>query len=219
VAIENILAAFTDPRTRWHHRGVIASIQRQFDEADALSMIAALKPWRDRLLGLGLGGPELGHPPAKFRKAFAHAQGDYNWGTVVHAGEEGGADYVREALEVLQIDHGVRCEADPDLAGRLAERATPLTVCPCSNMTLHVFPDMTKHNIHRLHEAGLCITVNSDDPPYFGGYVDESFAAIQEALGFSDDELWQLPRNGLASAYLSDERPPIACAGETPPRC
>jgi adenine deaminase len=207
--IEPILAAFADARARdGITGGLIAGIQRQFDEADAFAMIAALKPWRDRLLGLGLGGPEVGHPPAKFRKAFALARGDYGWATVAHAGEEGGAHYVREALDVLavdRVDHGVRCEADPDLIDRLAERGTPLTVCPCSNIMLRVFPDMTRHNIRRLHEAGLCVSVNSDDPSYFGGYVNENFAAIQEALGFSDDELWQLARNGFTSAFMSDD--------------
>ena len=207
--IENILAAFDDAHARHGMSGgLIAGIQRQYDEADALAMIAALKPWSDRLLGLGMGGPELGHPPSKFRKAFAVARGDYGWGTVAHAGEEGGADYVREALEVLKvdrIDHGVRCEADPDLVDRLADRRVPLTVCPCSNIMLRVFPDMKSHNIRRLHEAGLCVTVNSDDPPYFGGYINENFAAIQAALGFTDDELWQLARNGFTSAYLSHD--------------
>ena len=207
--IENILAAFDDARVRHGMSGgLIAGIQRQYDEADALAMIAALKPWSDRLLGLGMGGPELGHPPSKFRKAFAVARGDYGWGTVAHAGEEGGADYVREALEVLKvdrIDHGVRCEADPDLVDRLADRGVPLTVCPCSNIMLRVFPDMKSHNIRRLHDAGLCVTVNSDDPPYFGGYINENFAAIQAALGFTNDELWQLARNGFTSAYLSHD--------------
>jgi adenine deaminase len=207
--IENILAAFDDARARHGITGgLIAGIQRQFDEDDALAMIAALKPWRDRLLGLGMGGPELGHPPSKFRKAFAMARGDYGWGTVAHAGEEGGADYVREALDILKvdrIDHGVRCEADPDLVDRLADRGIPLTVCPCSNIMLRVFPDMKSHNIRRLHEAGLCVTVNSDDPPYFGGYINANFAAIQAALGFTDDELWQVARNGFTSAYLSGD--------------
>jgi adenine deaminase len=209
VVIEPILAAFADAGARHGiSGGLIAGIQRQFDEDDALAMIAALKPWRDQLLGLGLGGPEVGHPPAKFRKAFALARGDFGWGTVAHAGEEGGADYVREALDILavdRIDHGVRCEADPDLVNRLADRGTPLTVCPCSNIMLRVFPDMTAHNIRRLHQAGLCVSVNSDDPSYFGGYINENFAAIQDALGFSDDELWQLARNGFTSAFLSNE--------------
>jgi adenosine deaminase len=154
-----------------------------------------------------MGGPERGHPPSKFRKAYAVARGDFGWRTVAHAGEEGGPDYVREAVEILEvdrIDHGVRCEADPDLVDRLAERGTPLTVCPCSNVMLRVFPNMKSHNIRRLHEAGLCVTVNSDDPPYFGGYINANFAAIQDALGFRDDELWQLARNGFTSAFMSE---------------
>jgi adenosine deaminase len=126
VLIEPILAAFADARGRdGITGGIIAGIQRQFDEDDALAMIAALKPWRDQLLGLGLGGPEVGHPPTKFRRAFALARGDFGWSTVAHAGEEGSADYVREALDLLgvdRIDHGVRCEADPDLVDRLADR-------------------------------------------------------------------------------------------------
>ena len=207
--IDNILAAFDDARQRHGITGgLIAGIQRQFDEEDALAMIAALKPWRDRLIGLGMGGPEVGHRPAKFRRAYEIARGDFGWRTMAHAGEEGGADYVREAFDVLKvdrIDHGVRCEADPDLVDRLAERGTPLTICPCSNIMLRVFPDMKSHNIRRLHEAGLCVTVNSDDPPYFGGYINQNFAAIQAALGFSDDELWQLARNGFTSAFLSDD--------------
>ena len=115
---------------------------------------------------------------------------------------------MREALEVLhvdRIDHGVRCEADPDLVDCLADRGTPLTVCPCSNIMLRVFPDMSKHNIRRLHQAGLCVSVNSDDPSYVGGYKNENFAAIQEALGFSDDALSQLAHNGFTSAFQSDD--------------
>jgi adenine deaminase len=207
--VENILAAFEAAR---HAHGItgglIAGIQRQFDEADALAMIAALAPWRDRILGLGLGGPEIGHPPSKFRRAFAAARGDYGWRTVAHAGEEGGAEYVRDALDTLEvdrIDHGVRCDADPDLVSRLADDRTPLTVCPCSNIMLHVFPDMKSHNIRKLHEAGLCITVNSDDPPYFGGYINKNYAAIQAALGLGDEDLWQMARNSFTSAFMGQE--------------
>ena len=206
--IESVLAAF-DAAHAAHGitGGVIAGIQRQFDEAEALAMIAALKPWRDRILGLGLGGPEIGNPPAKFRRVFATARNDYGWGTVAHAGEEGGADYVREAIDILQvdrIDHGVRCEADPNLVAKLAERQTPLTVCPCSNVALRVFPDMASHNARRLHQAGLCVTINSDDPPYFGGYINVNYAAIQAALGLADEDLWQMAHNSFSSAYLSD---------------
>src|SRR5882724_8948485 len=207
--IDNILAAFDDAhQAHGMTGGVIAGIQRQFDEADALAMISALAPWRDRILGLGLGGPEIGHPPSKFRRAFAAARGDCGWGTVAHAGEEGGAEYVLDALDTLKvdrIDHGVRCDADPDLVSRLAEERTPLTVCPCSNIMLRVFPDMKSHNIRKLHKAGLCVTVNSDDPPYFGGYINKNFATIQAALALSDEDLWQMARNSFIGAYLSGE--------------
>ena len=127
---------------------------------------------------------------------------------MAHAGEEGGADYVRDALHTLKcerIDHGVRCEGDPDLMRELAERGVPLTVCPMSNCMLKVFPDMASHNIRRLHEAGLRITVNSDDPPYFGGYINENYAAIQTELGMSDGDLWQMARNSFTSAFISDD--------------
>jgi adenosine deaminase len=207
--IENILAAFDSAQRAYGITGgVIAGIQRQFDEADALAMIASLKPWRDRILGLGLGGPEIGHPPSKFRRAFATARTDYGWRIVAHAGEEAGADYVRDALDTLKvdrIDHGVRCDADPELVRRLADERTPLTVCPCSNIMLRVFPDMTAHNIRKLHEAGLCITVNSDDPSYFGGYINRNYAAIQSALGLSDDDLWQMARNSFTGAFMTDD--------------
>ncbi len=206
--IDNILRAFDDARAEHGMTGgLIVGIQRQFDEADALAMLDGLRPWRDRIIGLGTGGPERGNRPAKFRRAYARARHDLGWRTTIHAGEEGGADFVCEALDVLgvdRIDHGVRCEADPDLMRRLADTGMPLTVCPCSNIMLRLFPSMEAHNIRRLHEAGLCITVNSDDPSYFGGYVNDNFAAIQEALGFTDLELWQLARNSFTSAFIGE---------------
>ena len=206
--MENVLQAFADAQAaHGMSGGVIASIQRQFDEATALDTLAALRPWRDRIIGLGAGGPEKGNRPAKFRRAYAAARTDYGWRTTIHAGEEGDADDVREALDALavdRIDHGVRCEGDRELVRRLAEEQVPLTVCPCSNIMLRIFPTMDAHNIRRLHQAGLCITVNSDDPAYFGGYLNENFAAIQ-ALGFSDLDLWQMARNGFTSGFMSEE--------------
>jgi len=199
--VENILAAFDDARA--HHGitgGLIAGIQRQFDEKTRIAMITALKPWRDRLLAWAWAGLSSGTRHRNSARPSRWRAGDYGWGTVAHAGEEGGADYVREALDILKvdrIDHGVRCEADPDLVDRLADRGIPLTVCPCSNIMLRVFPNMKSHNIRRLHEAGLCVTVNSDDPSYFGGYINANFAVIQAALGFTDDELWQLARKRI----------------------
>jgi adenine deaminase len=206
--LDNVLRAFDDAaREHGMSGGVIASIQRQFDEEDALAMLRALRPWRDRIIALGTGGPEKGNRPAKFRRAYAHAKHELGWRTTIHAGEEGGADFVCEAIDALaidRIDHGVRSEADPNLMRRLADTGMPLTVCPCSNIMLRVFPDMQAHNIRRLHEAGLCLTVNSDDPSYFGAYVNENYAAIQQALGFSDAELWQLARNSFESAFIAE---------------
>jgi adenosine deaminase len=210
VVIENVLAAIDDACKRHGMTGgLIVGIQRQFDESDALAMIEAVKPWRDRIIGLGMGGPELGHPPSKFARAYDVARCDCGWHTMAHAGEEGGADYVRDALHTLKcerIDHGVRCEGDPDLVRELAERSIPLTVCPMSNCMLKVFPDMASHNIRRLHEAGLRITVNSDDPPYFGGYINENYAAIQNGLGMSDIDLWQMAHNSFTSAFLPEDQ-------------
>lgn len=209
VVIDNILRAFDEAKAAHGITGgLIVGIQRQYDEADALDMITALMPWRDRIIGLGAGGPEKGNRPGKFRRVYARARGDLGWHTTIHAGEEGGADYVCEALDDLsveRIDHGVRCEADPELMRRLADTGIPLTVCPCSNIMLGIFPNMQAHNIRRLHEAGLCITVNSDDPSYFGGYMNENFAAIQTALGFSDHDLWQMARNGFTSAFMAED--------------
>jgi adenosine deaminase len=207
--IDPVLTAFADARAAFGITGgLIPVIQRQFDEADALAMIAGLAPWRDRILGIGLGGPELGNPPGKFRQAFARARGDYGWHATAHAGEEGGPDYVREAVEILaaeRIDHGVRCAEDPELMRLLAERGLPLTVCPLSNVMLRVFPDMRSHNVRALYDAGLHITINSDDPPYFGGFVNENYAAIQAAHGFGDAELRRLARNGVTAAFVADE--------------
>lgn len=207
--MENILAAIDDARSAHGITGgLIVGIQRQFDETDALDMIEAVKPWRDRIVGLGLGGPETGNPPSRFRRAYDRARGECGWRTMAHAGEEAGADYVREALRVLgceRIDHGVRCEADPDLVRELADRGIPLTVCPLSNCMLNVFPDLASHNIRRLHEAGVCVTVNSDDPAYFGGYVNANFAAVQDQLGMSDFALWELARNSFTAAFLPDD--------------
>jgi adenosine deaminase len=207
--MENTLRAIDEACAKYGMTGgLIVGIQRQYDESDALAMIEAVKPWRDRIIGLGMGGPEIGNPPSKFKRAYETAACDCGWHLMAHAGEEGGADYVRDALHTLKcerIDHGVRCEEDPSLMSELAERGIPLTVCPMSNCMLKVFPDMASHNIRRLHEAGLCITVNSDDPPYFGGYVNENYAAIQASLGVTDHELWQMARNGFASAFIAED--------------
>lgn len=187
--------------------GLILGLQRQFPESDGFEVLELAGPYDDRVLGLGLGGPEVGNPPSKFQRVFAAAR-ERGWRTMAHAGEEGGADYVREALDLLQVDrmdHGVRCEDDPDLVRELADRGITLTVCPLSNVRLRVFPDISSHNIARLLRAGVAVTVNSDDPPYFGGYVNENYRACRDGLGLSEEELVQLARNSFEGSFLPDD--------------
>jgi adenosine deaminase len=154
-----------------------------------------------------MGGPELPHPPKKFVRAFAHAR-ELGWRTMAHAGEEGPASYVADTLDLLKvdrIDHGVRCEEDPALVARLAERQIPLTVCPVSNVKLHVFPDLASHNIKRLLDKGLCVTMNSDDPSYFLGYVNDNFEGCEQALGLTKNDLYKLARNSFTASFLTEQ--------------
>jgi adenosine deaminase len=185
---------------------LILGIQRQWSEDDALAMLEAARPWRERVAGIGLGGPELGNPPRKFARAFERARA-LGWRTVAHAGEEGPAALVAETIDLLKVDrvdHGVRCEEDPALVARLAQKQIPLTVCPISNVKLHVFPDLASHNLKRLLDAGVRVTVNSDDPSYFLGYVNDNYTGCQEALGLSREDLYALARNSFTAAFLDD---------------
>ena len=187
---------------------LILGLQRQWSEQDALDTLEAARPWRDRVTGIGLGGPELDHPPRKFARAFERAR-ELGWRTVAHAGEEGPAAYVAETIDVLKVDrvdHGVRCEEDPSLVSRLAELQIPLTVCPVSNVKLRVFPDLASHNLKRLLDANVCVTVNSDDPSYFLGYVNDNYAGCEEALGLTRDDLHRLARNSFTAAFLDEPR-------------
>ena len=162
--------------------------------------------FREQFVGVGLDSSEVGHPPSKFVKVFEEARRN-GLHIVCHAGEEGPPEYITEALDLLhaeRIDHGVRCMEAPALVERLAAEQIPLTVCPLSNVRLCVYPDMSQHPLKQMLEAGLRVTVNSDDPPYFGGYVNENFSAVQQALDLSRQDLIQLARNSFTSAFLSD---------------
>lgn len=186
---------------------LIIGFQRQWSEADAFATLDQARPYRDRVAGVGLGGPEVGNPPEKFVRVFAKAR-SLGWRAVAHAGEEGPASYVADTVDLLKVDrvdHGVRCEEDPALVVRLAARGIPLTVCPVSNVKLRVFPDLASHNLKRLLDAGVCVTVNSDDPSYFGGYMNENFAATQEALRLSRADLHRLARNAFTASFLDDD--------------
>jgi len=187
--------------------GVILGLQRHRSEEEALAVLEHAMPYRDKILALGLGGPELAHPPAKFARVFAAAR-DRGWRAVAHAGEEGPASYVAEAVDVLRvdrIDHGVRCEEDPALVRRLAERQIALTVCPLSNVALRVFARLERHNLRRLLHAGIRVTINSDDPPYFGGYVNANYTAAAAALGLTADEQFAIARNSFLAAFIPDD--------------
>ncbi len=207
VMFEGIDRALRDAEKRLDMTArLIIGIQRQFPEEAAFAMVEQALPYRDRIAGIGMGGPEIGNPPGKFARVFARAR-ELGWRTVAHAGEEGPAAFVAEAVDVLKvdrIDHGVRCDEDPALMARLRDLQIPLTVCPISNVKLKVYPDLAAHNLKRLLDAGLCVTVNSDDPSYFDGYVNKNYTGSQEALGLSASDMYRLARNSFTAAFISD---------------
>jgi adenosine deaminase len=186
---------------------IIMCFLRHLSADDAMRTLEEALPYKHDIAAVGLDSSEYGHPPAKFAEVFARAR-RAGWPAVAHAGEEGPASYIRDALDVLdvvRIDHGVRCEEDEALMQRLIEEKIPLTMCPLSNVRLRVFEDMQQHNLKRLFERGLCVTVNSDDPAYFGGYILENYLAVQEALGLSRAQLAQLASNSIQGSFLGAE--------------
>ena len=185
---------------------LILSFLRHLDEASAERTLDQGLDHRDRITAVGLDSSELGHPPEKFARVFARARAQ-GFLAVAHAGEEGPPANVAGALDILQvarIDHGVRAIEDPKLVERLADAGVPLTVCPLSNVRLGVFPTMAEHPLKAMLAAGLKATVNSDDPAYFGGYINENFLAATEALDLTQDEVVRLIRNGFDAAFLAE---------------
>ncbi|NQW10699.1 MAG: adenosine deaminase [Alphaproteobacteria bacterium] len=186
---------------------LIMCFLRHLDEDDAERTLDLALAHKDRIIGVGLDSSELGHPPAKFKNVFRRAR-DEGFRTVAHAGEEGPSSYVWEAIDLLgveRIDHGNRALEDSELVRRIAMDKLPLTVCPLSNLRLCVVEDLARHPIRQMLEAGLMVTVNSDDPAYFGGYVSENFHALDAALKLSDDEVTVLARNGFTASFLGQE--------------
>jgi len=188
---------------------MIMSFLRHLSEEDAFATLEAALPlreqYRDLWNGIGLDSSERGNPPEKFARVFARCK-ELGFHLVAHAGEEGPPAYIIGALDVLKverIDHGVRSEEDPALMERLAREKMPLTVCPLSNLKLCVVDDMAKHNLARLLRAGLAVTINSDDPAYFGGYMNDNYLAVTEALSLTREEIVQLARNGIAASFLA----------------
>jgi adenosine deaminase len=202
--IGNVLAAIADARADLGIDGaLIITSQRHRSQDAALEVLDLIEPWRDRILGIGLGAAERGNPPAKFADYYAAARAR-GFRTTIHAGEDGPADYVREALDVCRpdrIDHGVAAAADPALLARLRDEAIPLTVCPLSNVALRVVPSMAEHPLRAMLEAGVLVTVNSDDPPYFGGYVNDNYEAVRTHLGLDQAALAELARNGFRASF------------------
>ncbi len=185
---------------------LILCFLRHLDAADAMHTLQAALPWKQHIIAVGLDSSEAGHPPSKFAEVFAAARGE-GFLTVAHAGEEGPPAYIVEALDLLKvvrIDHGVRAEEDPALCARLARERIPLTVCPLSNVKLAVFKQLADHNLGRLMHAGLCITLNSDDPAYFGGYIGDNYVATARALNLSRTDLIQLARNSIDASFMAE---------------
>lgn len=172
----------------------------------AMSTLEQALPHRDAILGVGLDSTEVGNPPSKFASVFERAR-KKGFLSVAHAGEEGPPDYIWQALDVLRvsrIDHGVRCLEDRRLVERLRRDQVPLTVCPLSNVRLRVFDRIEDHNIGLLLEAGLCVSVHSDDPAYFGAYVNDNYRAVRDAHGLGRSEIIRLTRNSLVGSFLDD---------------
>ena len=186
---------------------LIMCFLRHLSEEKAFETLEQALPFKDEIIAVGLDSSEVGHPPAKFERVFAKAR-EAGFLIVAHAGEEGPPEYVWEALDLLKvnrIDHGVRSEEDPKLMQRLIAEKMPLTVCPLSNLKLCVVNDMKEHNIRRLLQQGVQVTVNSDDPSYFGGYMNDNFIAITDALDLTAAELKQLALNSFEASFISAE--------------
>ena len=215
VVINGIASALKDGQEKLGISSkLILCFLRHLSEDDAIACLEQAKPFLEQLSAVGLDSSELGHPPEKFERVFKMAK-DLGLKAVAHAGEEGPPEYSVEALDILhvdRIDHGVRCSEDQALMQRLAASQMPLTVCPLSNVRLKVYEHMSEHNILKLLEYGLNVTVNSDDPSFFGGYLLENFMALSEHLDMSEAQATQLARNSINSSFLTEEEKQVLLA-------
>ncbi|MBB4302009.1 adenosine deaminase [Rhodobium orientis] len=207
VAVEGILKGLEDGETRhgitWK---LIPNFLRHLPEEDGFKALAEAEPWYDRFAGFGLDSSELGHPPRDFARLFARCR-ELGFKLCCHAGEEGPPDYVRQALVEIgvdRIDHGNRAMEDPDLVREIAERGVALTSCPLSNLSLKVIDTVGQSPVKQMLDAGLCVTVNSDDPSYFGGYVGDNLKAVAEAFDLSKADVVALVKNSFAGSFLDD---------------
>lgn len=184
---------------------LILCFLRHLSAESAMETLKKAIPYRDTIIGVGLDSSEQGNPPCKFQEVFEFAR-NLGFLTVAHGGEEGPPDYIWQAINLLKvdrIDHGVRCLEDPKLVQYLKEKQIPLTVCPLSNVKLKVFPTLQHHNLKKLLDLGLCVTINSDDPAYFGGYILENFIETQSALNLNLEDIYKLVRNSFVASFLN----------------
>ena len=187
---------------------IIMCFLRHLDEDAAFNTLEQALPHKDKIIGVGLDSSEQGNPPEKFARVFAKAL-EEGFKTVAHAGEEGPAQNIIDAEDMLgvsRVDHGVRCTEDRKLVQALVKSRMPLTVCPLSNIKLKVFEDMSQHNIVDLLRKGLCVTINSDDPAYFGGYMTDNFLAVADAHPMTDEEAAQFTYNAIEASFVPDEQ-------------
>lgn len=205
IVINGIHRALEQAKSQFGMTGsLIMCFLRHLSEEDAFITLEQALPFRDKFIGVGLDSSERDHPPQKFAKIFARCR-ELGFHLVAHAGEEGPPAYIQAALDVLhveRIDHGVRCLEDAALTQRLARDKVALTVCPLSNIKLRVFDQMCDHNLRKLLEAGLTVTINSDDPAYFGGYMNDNFVATFESLGLNRNDAMQLVKNSFNASFL-----------------
>jgi adenosine deaminase len=206
--VDGLHAALSTSRERYGiTTGLIMCFLRDQSAGSALETLKTAEPHLDKIIAVGLDSAEVGNPPSKFAAVYERAR-ELGLRCVAHAGEEGPASYVWEALEVLKaerIDHGIRSLEDPELVERLRAERIPLTVCPFSNVRLRAVDHLGFHPLKRMLEAGLVATVNSDDPAYFGGYVQENLDGVAAALELTDDQIFTLARNSFEASFLDEE--------------
>ena len=207
--VNGISAALLKAQRKFDLSGcLIMCFLRHLDQREAFDMLEIARPHRDKITGVGLDSSELGHPPEKFEGVFARARAQ-GYRCVAHAGEEGPPEYIRGALDALKverIDHGNNALEDARLVERLVAEAMPLTLCPLSNLKLRVIDKMTEHPLKKMLQLGLRVTVNSDDPAYFGGYVNENYMAVAEAFELDRAALGQLARNSITASFAEPRR-------------
>jgi adenosine deaminase len=205
--VSGLHRACEDARVKWGMDAqLIMCFLRHLSEDEAFETLEQAMPFRDQIVGVGLDSSEVGHPPEKFVRVFARAR-QLGFRCVAHAGEEGPPAYIWSALDGLhaeRIDHGVQATQDAALMQRLAQERMPLTVCPLSNIKLCVFPDMAAHNLPALMDAGLCASLHSDDPAYFGGYINENFLQTFAALPLTAAHAYQFARNSFEASFVSE---------------